>query len=480
MSEGWPKRLLRSLTAANRGTTVAALDRRALRVAHGLDAAARVAELASDAAVKQGGGFVLDRRYVSTLGESAAAAAEDLVLDLNLAADGRYLELLGRLHRLHDGVRALLSEADAYHEPRATEPQSPVTPATLAAALAAAPVLTERVGVVLCRGVAAGPLRVVRTSYDLAEVRPGEVVLARSLGPDAARSELDAVAAVVVQEEVAEEVVARVQSRLIPTVAGVGKIGDLPPGGSQVTVDADDGVVYGGRVEMLLAYQDAGARDEEPEYALLRRVRQALFREGTDGADGLRRLVERAAGLLVTHFCQAVTGVQRAAWPPAVVELIPGAAADGDASSEVPCPALEAFLGGCRSNDPGAPTVALTREERAWIIVPRDGGCDLVIASLGPVRYVVELHRSRCGAGGSDEGTCGALRRLGFALAVSEGGVAARMVTSGPAAAMHRLGVLGGLVTSPGGALPPAALGDLVEDVLASGDKDRPGEGGRR
>ncbi len=467
----WASRLLHGLVARDHGAKMAALDRRALRVAHALEAAARVYELAGDAATKQGGGYVLDRRYVFALVERAAAAAEEVVLDLNLLTRGHYLELLRALDTLHQQTRALIAESDAGRAAGFQGARPEVVPGELAAALAAAPVLVAGAGEVVCRGVASGPLRVVSSPADLALVCPGEVVLATRLGPEAVRPELGTAAALLVEGGIDQGVVALAQECRIPALTEVGELARRPPGGTEVTVDADDGTVYSGRVEVLLAYQAAAGRVEEPEYTLLRRVRRALFAGGSSGAGGLENLVEEAAGHIVRGFAEAVLRVQPAAWPPAVLELTPGGTGEGGGAQSVPRPSLEALLASCSLEPAGAPCVALTREERAWLVVPRGGGYDLVVARLGPERYVLELRRlGPLGgpAGAAREGWPGeALCRLGFTVATSGEHLVARVVVGDMEGAAGRLGVLGVLTTATDGGPPPDLLASLVADVLA-------------
>ncbi len=467
MSGGWASRLLRTIAAGGGDhARLAALDRRALRASHALAAAARVRELAADAAAKQGGGFVLDRRYVAALAEGTVAAAEDVVLDLNLVIGARHLDLLSELDSVHTRARALLEDGGGV--PR-REPSlgAGVAPAVLAAALERADALFREAGEVVCRGVAAGPLRRVEAPGELDRLEPGAVVLAARLGAEAARPALAAVAALVVEGDVAEEVAAQAQARRIPALEKVGPLdvpGDAP---FEVTVDADDGTVYRGRISALLAYQGEMQRAEEPEYELLRSMRRALFEAGTDGGGSLQEVVDRAVAGLAAAFAERVVRDHPAAWPPPVVQLTPSGP---DAGAGPPCPPAQAILAGCAAAGRAQPSVVLAREERAWVVVPRAAGRDLVYAQLGPERFVVDLCRAvDSGASAAADGGAAVgveLERLGFTTRVGVGTLTARFLAAGIAPAVRRLAAVGALVTAAAGC-DHDCLAELVGKALA-------------
>jgi pyruvate,water dikinase len=65
----------------------------------------------------------------------------------------------------------------------------------------------------------------------------------------------------------------------IPMIVGVRSASSRLQTGSPVTVDADENIIYGGRIQELLDYYGAERipAEEEPEYRLLRKLRQTMF-----------------------------------------------------------------------------------------------------------------------------------------------------------------------------------------------------------
>ena len=71
----------------------------------------------------------------------------------------------------------------------------------------------------------------------------------------------------------------RARELRLPAIFGLEDATSRLAGGTEVTVDADENVVYEGRIAELLDYYHSTrlATEEEPEYALLRSVRRAAF-----------------------------------------------------------------------------------------------------------------------------------------------------------------------------------------------------------
>jgi pyruvate,water dikinase len=71
----------------------------------------------------------------------------------------------------------------------------------------------------------------------------------------------------------------RARELRVPAILGLGDATSRLSSGVEVTVDADENVVYGGRIVELLDYYLSTrlASEDEPEYVLLRSVRRAAF-----------------------------------------------------------------------------------------------------------------------------------------------------------------------------------------------------------
>jgi len=137
------------------------------------------------------------------------------------------------------------------------------------------PVLLRGEGEVACRGVASGWVRVVDDPDALAPEGSGEVVLvARSASPKLGGI-LSHVSAVITDVGNATGHFAAVaREARIPTIVDTGVATSVLQEGQEVTVDAEENVVYQGRVEELLHYQlmKSASFEDAPEFRALRRM----------------------------------------------------------------------------------------------------------------------------------------------------------------------------------------------------------------
>jgi pyruvate,water dikinase len=135
-----------------------------------------------------------------------------------------------------------------------------------------APLLRD--GVVACRGCAAGEVFLLASEDDLPSVPPGSVLVAHAASPRLAEV-VDRVAAIVTDTGSAASHLATVAREFgIPALFSTRQATALLKAGSTVTVDAEMGNVYEGRVEALL--RDQARRPPAEETPLLRRVRAAM------------------------------------------------------------------------------------------------------------------------------------------------------------------------------------------------------------
>lgn len=115
-------------------------------------------------------------------------------------------------------------------------------------------------GIVACRGVAAGPVAVVRTDEEAASFPAGAVLVARTTGTGLAAALPRAAALVTDVGSTAGHLASLAREYRVPALLDTGIATAVLPAGMEVTVDAFNGNVYEGRVEELL--QHAARRRE--------------------------------------------------------------------------------------------------------------------------------------------------------------------------------------------------------------------------
>jgi pyruvate,water dikinase len=418
--------------------------------------------LLEDAAEKQGGGFILDRQYVVALAEQVAEIADGVAFDLNVLTSQRYLPFYEQVEQLRGELRGLLVEGGAgARESRSKAAATTVSPATLAAALARSPIVFRERGQVACRGVAAGPVCNLGRGLEPEAVSPGCVLVADDLlAEHGALDSMRQAGAVLLDRGGVGGPAARLARELrIPAILGLGEATSRLSSGVEVTVDADENVVYQGRIAELLDYYLSThlAAEEEPEYALLRSVRRAAF-SLTLSADrvesalpdcrtihDLIHLAHSLAGdamaeLLTTRRRDAGADVHLAGAPWCKVhvtrlERLPGRGAGGEAlPAEPPSRALRALLEGLAdprssvshvSELPSCAVDAVATDEHALVAMALPGGFDMLDAMAAGAREANSIYCRFAPRGEADaKGARGALAagvlvRLGFAVALT-------------------------------------------------------------
>jgi phosphohistidine swiveling domain-containing protein len=249
--------------------------------------------LFGDAAEKQGEGFILDRRYVVSLGERALRLGTEVVFHANLLHAGcaarAYESLDACRARVRDTLAGRGSSSDTLPAPAGeasgtgtggrAEQAPPVRPEALARARRERRVLLHGARWVICPGTACGTV-VQAADGDLTRLAGASILVARQLEVSTQLiSALGSLAAVIVEQgRPSDPLAALLRRQRIPTLFGARGAQERLSDGATVTVDADDGVVYEGRFEELLQHgrdSEAG-RGEEPEYRLLRLVARQL------------------------------------------------------------------------------------------------------------------------------------------------------------------------------------------------------------
>jgi pyruvate,water dikinase len=492
----WLRRVLRP-SAGSEALTL--LKLRVTRFRQLLRSYGSLLALLEDAAEKQGGGFILDRQYVITLAEQVAEVADAVAFDLNVMTSQRNLSFYEQSERLRGELRSLVAEGGAVVPVSLGEAAAPtVSPAVLAAALARFPVLYRESGQVACRGAAAGPVCHLTDGPELGAVVPGSVLVAADLAPgDGVLAAVRRVGAILLDRGSAAGAAARLARELrVPAIVGLGDATQRLASGTEVTVDADENVVYLGRIAELLDYYHSArlSAEEEPEYGLLRSVRRIAF-PLTLGADqtepslqdcrtvhDLVHLAHSLAGdalceLLTTRCRDAGTVVPLASVPWCEVrmtslERLPGRGESGAAApSERSSRTLRAFLDGLANHpDPSAerasaaPSSALNAaatEEHALAVMTSPSGFDMLDAAVGEAQEINSIYCRFAPRGENDPGAfrgalaAGVLSRLDFAVAVTGRETSGWMRGLPGAETEEHVRIVGGLfarLTRPGAA----------------------------
>jgi phosphohistidine swiveling domain-containing protein len=419
--------------------------------------------LADDAAEKQGGGFILDRQYAVALAEQVAELAESVAFDLNVLTAQGNLPFYKEVERLRSELRGLFAEeAAAAPAGEAVTKAAAVSPATLAAALARTPILYRGCGQVARSGVASGPVVHFLAGMEPGSIPPGSILVAGDLfAEDRIPEVLLRVGAVLLDRGSAAGSAARLARELrIPAIVGLGDATSRLSGVQEVTVDADENVVYQGRVAELLDYYLATrlAAEEEPEYALLRSVRRIAFpltfqADGAGPALGDCRTIRDVVHLASSRACDAMAAllatcgrdagtVERIAGAPwcrmVVTRLdhLPGRDPKGGAApAEPPSRPLHSFLEGLAlgagsagdggSSAPLCVLEAAATDEQVLLAITSPVGFDMLDAAAGETWEANTIFCRFAPRGENDPEAfrgalaAGVLSRLGFAVAVT-------------------------------------------------------------
>jgi pyruvate, water dikinase len=133
--------------------------------------------------------------------------------------------------------------------------QSPAArPAEIAAAVASRPVLMRGAGAVGCQGIAAGRVVIIGPTAGLGDAPPGSVLVTRYPSPDLAPLLPTAAALIADSGAPAGHLAALAREHRVPALMATEVATRILQPGTEVTVDADENVVYSGRVEPLIRY----------------------------------------------------------------------------------------------------------------------------------------------------------------------------------------------------------------------------------
>lgn len=265
---------------------ITALHLLSTRFRHLIKSYGKILDLITDAAEKQSGHFILDKQYIISLTEMLFEHGESIIFDLNVMTKQRYVDFLDAIERFKPETKKMLEfNAELFTEKAETRPKmkrerfEEAKKEELALELAKFPVIFKEIGQVVCRGVGAGPVYNMKTREG-GDFPDGGVLVASDIVPDEEVIRMIRKASAILTDygKVAGHMASIAREFCIPAIVGLKNATDKLLDGSIVTVDADDGVVYAGKIEHLLRYYaNTDLSLEEEEYKLLRKVRRYLF-----------------------------------------------------------------------------------------------------------------------------------------------------------------------------------------------------------
>lgn len=393
----------------------------------------RILDSLADAAEKQGGDYILDRQYIVSLSEVATDLTEAVVFDLNVLAGQRYESFYDLLDRYRLEIRNIIASEDETGGSERTDAEEPETnraPTSaaglnkLAKAVAESQVLYQHEGQVACRGMAAGPVFNLETEKNPDALPDGAVMVASNIVPDDELIRLMRQASAILTDfgEPAGDTATLFREFKIPTIVGLKNASRRFETGTEVTVDADENIIYLGRIPELLEYYETErpGHEEETEYRILRRLRRFMFPLTLDeiagpGADlgdcrTLHDLVHLAHELAGEAHFELITGLRdlnkacreiaAGLEVPFYVFDVGGALTEPDPDvggpdlgeiRSLPLRVLvlgmdQVFRQGSRTvglQESAAAAIATATEEHANVVVRRSHGFDIVDSMIG-------------------------------------------------------------------------------------------------
>ncbi len=383
-----------------------------------------ILDLMADAAEKQGGGFVLDQKYIVSLADNLFNLSKALVFDLIVMIQKRNLAFLDLLERFEfEGKELLYSpQIKGEKESHAKETQHPgpkdVNTETLAKILASRAVLYRNTGQVAARGAAEGPVFNLKTEPGADNFTKGAVWVAADLKQAAELSRvINQVSAILADADDPSSYACRLaRSHRVPTIVGLRDATERLKTGEHITVDAEENTIYQGSIPDLINYYRAhlgGRQGEEFEYQLLRKFRRKVFplslfevRDRLPGVSDVKtlhdlvHLAHELAGeafvelAMNTRYLKAASKefARTPAHPVFVIdlEIKPGKITESESRPDVPPKnfIVDAFMTGLQKYEEKNKRMvqkkeeismfAFTRNEEATLILPCPRGFDML------------------------------------------------------------------------------------------------------
>ncbi len=200
--------------------------------------------------------------------------------------------------------------------PLALNPSSLVKAKDLADILLHRPVLLKEQGEIAQRGIASGPVCVIRSEEDLDRFQSGAVLVAKTASPIIAKVLSRAAALLTDVGMVTGHLATVAREFRVPAILNCGDVSTRLHDGQDVTVDAEDNVVYKGIVPELRDYGLAEEPIEDTyEYRLLRRILKKIQP---------LRLIDPSQESFTPEGCQSLHDITRFVHEKAVEELVRG------------------------------------------------------------------------------------------------------------------------------------------------------------
>jgi phosphohistidine swiveling domain-containing protein len=135
----------------------------------------------------------------------------------------------------------------------------------------------DRQGKIVCRGIASGPVVPVEPGQDFSSFPEGGILVAPCWSPGW-KPLLPRVSAILVEESSPASLAFLARSYRVPTISNLPGVMKKTADPAVITVDAEDNVIYRGRVEPLLFSQllEGPRLEDEPEYVLLEGLLRGL------------------------------------------------------------------------------------------------------------------------------------------------------------------------------------------------------------
>lgn len=135
-------------------------------------------------------------------------------------------------------------------------------------------VLLRGRGEIACRGIAAGEVRIIRERADIENLPSEAVLVARTSSPRLAEAMGEAAAVITDVGTSTGHLAAVARELRLPSIVDVGNATEILENGQIITVDAEENVVYRGRIEELLHYQllQSSTFEESLEFRMLRKM----------------------------------------------------------------------------------------------------------------------------------------------------------------------------------------------------------------
>ncbi len=235
-------------------------------------------------------------------------------------------------------------------------------------------ILMRSRGTVACRGIAAGPVAIVRDEADFRAVPQGAILVARTSSPRLSAALLKAAAVVTDMGTPTGHLATVAREFRVPAIVGTGDATAVLKGVGEVTVDAEDNIVYEGAVHELVRRQlwKSSSYQDTKEFRLLRRMLNKVAPLHLDNPQSPR---------FKPSECKTYHDIIRFAHEKAVQCLIEGTWLDPSRSGglarsielDVPLDLVVLDLGGGMHVDPGKTTASLDDMRSAPLLAVLEG-----------------------------------------------------------------------------------------------------------